>query len=64
MITIEVEGMSCGHCAAAIRKAVASVDPAARTEVDLEAGQVRVDGAATPEALRAAVREAGYQPVG
>ena len=63
MVTIEVEGMSCGHCASAISRAVASVDPAAKVEVDLAARQVKVNGSASPDVLCAAIREAGYRPL-
>jgi len=63
MREIRVEGMTCGHCAAAVEKAVAAADPAARVQVDLQAGLVRVEGGGAGEAeLAAAIRDAGYTP--
>ena len=53
MIEFRVEAMSCGHCVSMVTKAVMSVDPAARVDVDLAAKAVRVETV-----------EAGYPPVG
>ena len=63
MAPIKVEGMSCGHCAASVTKAITSIDPAAKVHVDLAAGEVRVDTAADELQVREAIRRAGYQPV-
>ena len=60
MVTLKVENMSCGHCAAAVRNAVASVDPAAEIEVDLARGIVSVRSAADEARIGEAIREAGY----
>lgn len=60
MIELNVEGMSCGHCADRVSKAIAAVDPAAKVDVDLGANLVRVTSAASPQVLAAAVTEAGY----
>ena len=62
MVSIPVEGMSCGHCAAAIKKAIAAAAPGSAVEVDLEAGEVRVTGPAEPAVLRQAIQDAGYTP--
>jgi copper chaperone CopZ len=63
MIHFDVPDMSCGHCVAAITRAVQAVDPQARVEVDLAARRVRVDPAqADADALAAAIRDAGYAP--
>ena len=62
MVSIPVEGMSCGHCAAAIKKAIAAVAPGSAVEVDLEAGEVRVAEPAEPAVLRQAIQDAGYTP--
>ncbi|HEU4851023.1 MAG TPA: heavy-metal-associated domain-containing protein [Telluria sp.] len=60
MVELNVEGMSCGHCAGRVSKAIAAVDPAAQVDVDLAAGIVRVASTATPQELAEAVTEAGY----
>lgn len=66
MTTIEVNGMTCGHCAAAVRQHVEKVPGVAGVEVDLEAGSVAIasEGPLDMDAVRAAVDDAGYQLVG
>lgn len=61
MLTLKVEGMSCGHCVRAVTEAVQEVAPGAGVRVDLNAGSVRVDGPASPEAVAHAIEEAGYR---
>lgn len=59
----KVEGMSCGHCRAAVKEALESVAGVSAAEVDLEAGLARVTydpAEASKETLKAAVEEAGY----
>ncbi len=58
---LRVEGMSCGHCAEAVREAIAAVCPEAEVVVDLEAGIVTVEGVTEREPVARAVREAGYE---
>jgi Cu+-exporting ATPase len=66
-IELGLEGMSCAACAARIERALGQVPGVARASVNFAAARaaVAVDGgdggpAATPEALIAAVEEAGY----
>ena len=60
----QIDDMHCGHCVRSITQAVQQLDPAARLQFDLPARQLAVDTAATsPDALAAAIRGAGYQPV-
>lgn len=61
MLTLEVKGMTCGHCANAVTRALKAVDPKAEVKVDLEAGRVQVDTSASAAAIAAAVTEAGYE---
>ncbi len=56
-----VPEMSCGHCTAAIEKAVKAVDPAATVECDLESRVVSIGSALDAAAVRTAIREAGYE---
>jgi copper chaperone len=59
---INVQGMTCGHCAAAVVRAVRSVDPVADVTVDRAAGRVRIEnGSADPAALRQAIANEGYK---
>ncbi|MER2509151.1 heavy-metal-associated domain-containing protein [Amaricoccus sp.] len=60
MLTLKVEGMTCAHCEAAVRKALTGVDPAATVAVDLRAGRVTVESATEAARLLAAVEAAGY----
>jgi copper chaperone len=63
MITLEVQDMTCGHCASTITKALKQLDPQARVEIDLGAHRVRVTSAESAEDVAAAIREEGYTPV-
>jgi len=63
MTTLKVKGMTCGGCAAAIKRAIARVDPAAAVDVDLKGGQVHVQSARDAATLRSAIETAGYQVV-
>jgi copper chaperone len=57
-----VEGMTCGHCEAAVERAVRGVDPAASVAVDRAAGRVRIESATgDPAALRQAIEAEGYR---
>ena len=60
MYELKVEGMTCGHCAGRVSRAIASVDPAAKVEVDLAAKVVRVQSGASAQETAEAVTEAGY----
>lgn len=63
MLELKVEGMSCGHCVGAITKAVQGIDPAAKVQVDLQSKQVSVESGTEPDAVKAAIEEAGYDVV-
>ena len=56
-----VEGMSCGHCEAAVRDEVGTLDGVDAVEVDLAAKQVVVRGRFADAEVRAALDEAGYR---
>lgn len=58
--TLAVEGMSCGHCQQAVEDALASVPGVDTVNVSLDEAQASVAGAADPDALVAAVEDAGY----
>lgn len=64
--TIKVEGMSCMHCQLRVKKAVEEVEGVRKADVDLQTKQVVIDyeeGKANTEKVKAAIREAGYEPV-
>lgn len=60
MYQLQVENMSCGHCVAAVTKAVQAVDAAAKVEIDLAAKSVKIDSAAPLASLQSAITDAGY----
>jgi copper chaperone len=64
MHTFQVEEMSCGHCVAAVTRAVHAVDAAAAVRVDLASKRVEIDSAADAVRLRAAIADAGYPVAG
>lgn len=62
---LTVEGMMCAHCQAHVKKALEGVPGVAAVTVDLDAKLATVELAqdVADEALTAAVKEAGYEPV-
>jgi copper ion binding protein len=61
---LKVEGMTCGHCVAAVEKAVGAVPGVESVDVDLANKLVSVvcqDDELTHEAIKRAVTTAGYQ---
>jgi copper chaperone len=64
--SVEVGGMSCEHCATAVRAEIGKLPGVAAVDVDVAAGTVRISGSPLPgdAALREAVEEAGYDFVG
>jgi copper chaperone len=64
--SIAVTGMTCGHCASAVRAEISKLAGIADVDVDVDAGTVRISGEPLPgdASLREAVEEAGYEFVG
>jgi copper chaperone len=62
----KVEGMTCGHCVAAVTEEVGAIDGVTDVKVDLASGVVTVASTAPldDKAVRDAVDEAGYEVVG
>lgn len=56
----EVEGMTCGHCVRAITRAIHTLDPDARVDVDLAQGVVTVEGQLLADAAAEAITREGY----
>jgi copper chaperone len=57
---LKVQGMTCGHCGAAVERAVKAADPTARVSVDRAAGRVTLENATDPAAIRRATEAEGY----
>ncbi|MGG1559741.1 copper chaperone CopZ, partial [Geobacillus thermoleovorans] len=62
-ITLQVQGMTCGHCKAAVTNALQALDGVSRVEVHLQEGTVDVEYDETKvsvEKLKEAIEEQGY----
>ena len=64
--SIVVAGMTCDHCARAVRAEIGKLPGVTGVDVDVAAGAVRITGDPLPgdTALREAVEEAGYELAG
>jgi Cu+-exporting ATPase len=62
---LKVEGMSCGHCKAAVEKALKAVDGVENAVVDLanKTAEVTLNKEVKDDTLKKAVEEAGYEVV-
>lgn len=63
---IPIQGMSCASCVAKVEDALRGVEGVVDASVNLAREQASVEfipGVATPDALRRAVRDAGYEPL-
>ena len=61
MASYQVDGMSCGGCAASVTKAIQAVLPGVEVEIDLEAKRVSVTPDSDDALVQQAVEEAGFQ---
>jgi copper ion binding protein len=61
--TYTVTGMTCGHCVSSVSEEIGAIGGVRKVDVDLASGRVTVTSEApvSPDAVRAAVTEAGYQ---
>ncbi len=60
-VTLNIEGMTCQHCVAAVGKALAAVDGVDEViEVSLQKNSATVRGDAAIPALISAVQQSGY----
>ena len=58
-----VPEMSCGHCVAAIEKAVKAADPSATIRTDLAAHATEIESTVSTAALLQVLAEAGYPAI-
>ena len=63
--TINVSGMTCGHCVSAVTMELSLLPTVTEVDVDLESGQVTItsDTALEQAQLATAIDEAGYELV-
>lgn len=63
-MVLQIEGMSCRHCVASVKKALESVDGVEQASAELDTGLARVSGEnLDPDALAEAVTRVGYAVV-
>jgi len=64
--SLAVTGMTCDHCASAVRAEIAKLPGVTGVDADVATGTVRVTGKPLPgdAPLREAVEEAGYEFAG
>lgn len=67
--TLSIDGMTCGHCVAAVTEEITGIDGVSRVDIDLNAGgistaTVESTGPISEATLSEAVAEAGYTVVG
>ena len=60
MTTLNITGMTCGHCQKAVTEALESVEGVTKADVNLESGIAKVEGSSDTSALISAVEEEGY----
>jgi copper chaperone len=62
-IVINVTGMTCEHCATAVRTEISGLPGVTNVDVDVASGEVKITAEPVPghAALRAAVDAAGYE---
>lgn len=58
---IEIQGMTCGHCASSISKELAAVSGVHVIEVNHQTGKAVIEGEAAEQELAEAIDRAGYQ---
>lgn len=61
-VSYTVTGMTCGHCVSSVTEEVSAIDGVRDVVVDLATGNLSFtsDQPVSPDAVEAAVREAGY----
>ncbi|MEN2465450.1 copper chaperone CopZ [Ornithinibacillus sp. FSL M8-0202] len=62
-LTLDVRGMTCGHCKMSVEGALNELEGVSNVEVDLATGKVTVtydESKVTLEAMQEAVEEQGY----
>jgi copper chaperone len=62
-LTLDVKGMTCGHCKMAVNGALTQLDGVQKVVVDLQTGKVNVEfdsSKVSLEQMKEAVEEQGY----
>ncbi|MDO8283351.1 MAG: cation transporter [Thermodesulfovibrionia bacterium] len=63
-VNLKIDGMSCGHCVMAVKKALDNLNGVTSSEVAIGSAKVTYDAAKTgKENIEDAVKKAGYKIV-
>ncbi|WP_127142816.1 heavy-metal-associated domain-containing protein [Pelagibacterium montanilacus] len=58
----QIDNMTCGGCARSVTKAIQTIDPEAKVDIDLGAKVVRVTSSAEQATIAAELDDVGYPP--
>lgn len=58
----QIDNMTCGGCAKSVTKAIHSIDPQAKVDIDPTMKRVNVDSGADESAMVAVLEDVGYPP--
>ena len=61
--TFQVQGMTCGHCEMAVKKAITRIDPAAKVSIDRPSEKVDVESDQPKDELIRVITDEGYAVV-
>ena len=59
--SLDIEGMSCGHCVKAVEGAIATVAGVRSSKVEVGHAEIEADEATSADTLAAAIEEEGYK---
>ena len=58
----QIDNMTCGGCARSVTRAIHSVDPQAKVDIDLNLKRVTVESGVEKSAVAAVLEMAGFPP--
>jgi len=58
--TFQVQGMTCGHCEMAVKKAITRLDPAAKVSIDRPLEKVDIESDQPKDELIRVITDEGY----
>lgn len=61
--TFQVQGMTCGHCEMAVKKAITRLDPGAKVSIDRPLEKVDVESDQPKDELIRVITDEGYAVV-
>ncbi len=61
--TFQVQGMTCGHCEMAVKKAITRLDPAAKVSIDRPLEKVDIESDQPKDRLIRVITDEGYAVV-